>query len=62
MIGECANGSLWCKALRAAKVNDGDHQHVGRPTHDDVAWRTHVTLPFVGHGNICKSQRTVMTL
>jgi hypothetical protein len=28
---------------------------------DHVAWWTHVTPSFMGHGNICKSQRTVMT-
>jgi hypothetical protein len=29
---------------------------------DDVARWTHVTSSFVGHRNICKSQRTVITL
>jgi hypothetical protein len=29
---------------------------------DDVAWWTHATSSFVEHENICKSQRTVMTL
>jgi hypothetical protein len=28
---------------------------------DDMAGWTHVTSLFVGHKNICKSQRTVMT-
>jgi hypothetical protein len=28
---------------------------------DDVARWTRVTSPFMGHRNICKSQRTVMT-
>jgi hypothetical protein len=27
----------------------------------DVAWWTHDTFLFMGHRNICKSQRTVMT-
>jgi hypothetical protein len=30
------------------EVDGGDHQHVGGPTLDDVAWRTHVAFPFVG--------------
>jgi hypothetical protein len=29
---------------------------------DDVAGWTRVTYLFMGHGNICKSQRTIMTL
>jgi hypothetical protein len=28
---------------------------------DDMAWWTRVASSFVGHENICKSQRTVMT-
>jgi hypothetical protein len=48
-------------ALEMAKVDSGDLQHIGGPILDDMARRTHVAFPFVGHGNICKSQRTVMT-
>jgi hypothetical protein len=29
---------------------------------DDLAWWTHVAPSFVGHENICKYQRIVLTL
>jgi hypothetical protein len=47
-------------ALGMAKVDGRDHQHAGGPTLDDVAQRT-----WQGSStcrNICKSQRTVVTL
>jgi hypothetical protein len=48
-------------ALETTKVDSGDHQHARGPILDDLAQRTHVAFLFVGHRNICKSQRTVMT-
>jgi hypothetical protein len=54
--------ALGTRALGMVKVDSGDHRHAGGPMLDDVAQRTHATFQFVGHGNICKCQRTVMTL